>query len=175
MFLVNILSFAHVRDNFVVEYDHKTGTFIILFDDDSTTPFIRSSRGLHYHAVRWNEHSTHTHVFVNTVADNMRLFTTRQVHNAEKARQLYIMLGRPSPRVFKYMLQHNVIQNTTVTYDYAHRAELIFGTDLGSLKGKSVRTTPAPVVLPSIIPVPAPIFSNHREVILCGDIFYMDK
>ena len=144
-------------------------------DDGSTMPFIRSPRGLYYHDIRWNTSDKHAHVFVNTVADNMRVFNQRQIKAAERARELYIMLGRPSSRTYQYMLQHHLIKNTSVTYDDAVRAEQIFGPDLGALKGKSVRTTPAPVVLPSVIPVPPALFSNHREVTLCGDIFYMDK
>ena len=73
------------------------------------------------------------------------------------------------------MVQHNLIQNTTVTHDDAVRAKQIFGPDLGALKGRSVRTTHAPVVLPSVIPVPPSIFSAHHAVTLYGDIFYMDK
>ena len=174
-FLVNILSFALVVDDFVVEYVQKSDRFIITMNDGSIMPFIRSPRGLCYHDITWKQSESHAHIFVNTVEDNMRLFTPRQVRNAERARELYILMGRPSARTFKYMLQHGLIQNTTVTYDDAFRAEQIFGSDLGALKGKSVRTAPVPVVLPTVIPIPQAIFTSHRDVTLSGDIFYMDK
>ena len=102
--LGNILSFALVVDNFVVEYQEKSYRFVITLDDGTTMPFLRCPRDLYYHDVSWKHSGPHAHIFVNTVEDNMRLFTPHQVRNAEKARELYIMVGRPSARAFKYML-----------------------------------------------------------------------
>ena len=61
-----------------------------------------------------------------------------------------------------------------VTYDDVVHAETIFGPDLGSLKGKSVRSTPAPIILSTPVSVPAPIFQHHKHVCISADIFYID-
>jgi hypothetical protein len=55
--------------------------------------------------------------FVQTVADNMKLFTKRQIEGALKARQLYKTLGYPSNADFKAVLQVGGIGCCTVTVD----------------------------------------------------------
>ena len=70
------------------------------------------------------------------------------------------------------MLQHNLIKNTPVTYDDALRTETTFGPDLGSLKGKSVCSTSAPIILSTSVSIA--IFEHHTHVCISADIFYMD-
>ena len=172
--LANILSFAIIADHYPVTYVQSKNIFTVTLPNGNIMPFIRSPRGLYYHDVRWDTQKCKDFVFVNTVADNMRVFSPRQIAAAERARDLYIMMARPSPSNFKYMLQHQLIKNTPVTYNDALRAETIFGPDLGSLKGKSVRSTPAPIILSTPVSIPAPIFEHHKHVCISADIFYMD-
>jgi hypothetical protein len=53
-------------------------------------------------------------------------------------------------------------------------AEDIFGPDVGSLKGKTVRRS-AEHIEGQIVNVPAEIMSRYREVILGGDIMFVNK
>lgn len=84
------------------------------------------------------------------------------------------MLGRPSERVFKHMLNHGLIRNTDVTSADVQRATDIYGPDVGALKGKTVRTTPDPVRIPPDLPLPADIKARHRSIILCADVCHID-
>ena len=169
--LANILSFAHVADTHPITYVQSKNVFVVTLPNGKIMPFIRSFRGLYYHDVRWDDAKCHEYVFVNTVSDNMRMFSPRQIQAAERARDLYIMMARPSPSNFKFMFQHQLIKISPVTYDNAVRAEKNFGPDLSSLKGKYVRSTPAPVILTTPIAIPAPIFEYHRHVCISADIF----
>jgi hypothetical protein len=47
---------------------------------------------------------------------------------------------------FKAILRQNIIKNCPVTIEAAVNAERIFGADIGSLKGKSTRKKPNPVI-----------------------------
>lgn len=101
----------------------------------------------------------------------MSLFALRQVKQAEKARDLYILPGRPSSQNFRYMITHNLIKNTDVNVSYVVRAEKIFGSDLGCLKCKTVRSAPPPVFPLPLLSVPRPVFENHKHVTLRANNF----
>jgi hypothetical protein len=110
----------------------------------------------------------------STVHDNLRKYTPHQIATADKARQLYKMLGRQSERVFKHMLNHQLIKNTDVTSADVSRATDIYGPDVGSLKGKTVRASPSPVKLPNIIALPDEIKEHHGNVAICAHICHVD-
>lgn len=102
----------------------------------------------------------------------MKNFTKTEVKQATMARELYVSLGRPSHDSFKFMLHHRLIANTTVTPADAKRALIIWGPDLGSLRGKTTRRKPSKVILngPSI---PAHILPSIESIILCIDHFFI--
>ena len=56
------------------------------------------------------------------------------------------LLGFPSDRDFENMVRSNMIGNCLVTFSDVKNAKLIFGPDITSLKGKSVRRKLASVV-----------------------------
>ena len=175
--IANILSFAKVRKstNFEIEYLSKKNVFVVTTPTGDIMPFIQSPRGLYFYDIRWKPEKCSDYVFVNTVQDNMNLFTPRQVAKAEKARELYIQLGRPSAKSLRYMIAHQLVKNTTLDVTDVDRADQIFGPDLGALKGKTVSSSPAPVVTLPSLAVPRPIFELHKHVTLSVDIFYVDK
>ena len=70
------------------------------------------------------------------------------------------LLGFPSERDFDNMVRLNMIVNFPVTFDDIENAKLIFGPDITSLKGKSVRRKPASVVTDCIV--------IHREILESG-------
>jgi hypothetical protein len=92
-----------------------------------------------------HHHQKKESIVVVTVEDKQRKYTPRQIANADKARALYRMLGRPSEYVFKHMISNGLIKNTDIiTANITHVTD-IYGPDVGSLKGKTVRDTPSPV------------------------------
>jgi hypothetical protein len=68
------------------------------------------------------------------------MFHRREIEGADKARDLYVKLGRPSQQRFEYLLANHLINNCPVTADDARRALLIYGPDHATLKGENDET-----------------------------------
>ena len=84
------------------------------------------------------------------------------------------MIGRPSTRDFLHFVDNNLIPNCPITRQDILVAEHIFGPDLGSLKGKTVRRKPRPVKVHTSN-IPATIMSRYRHVTLAADVMYVNK
>jgi hypothetical protein len=54
-------------------------------------------------------------------------------------------------------------------------AEDIFGPELGSIKGKTVREASDQVRAGGLVPIPATIMAHYRKVILCADVMKVNK
>jgi len=76
--------------------------------------------------------------FVQTVADNMKLFTKRQIEGALKARHHFETLGYPSNAD---VLRAGGIGGCTLTADDARVANKIWGDSVPRLQGSTVRET----------------------------------
>jgi hypothetical protein len=83
------------------------------------------------------------------------------------------MIGSPSKGDFKSMVRGNMINKCPVTTNAITNAWAIFGPNLASLQGKTVRRTPAPVVA-DYVSVPRDIVDRNKIVPLAVDIFFMD-
>jgi hypothetical protein len=90
------------------------------------------------------------------------------VDKAKQARELYHALGIPSIQDFKAILCMNLIANNPVTTKDIEIAKEIFGPDIGSLKGKTTRRKPVPVVN-NYIDIPQELTIKQQDVILCID------
>ena len=82
-------------------------------------------------------------------------------------------MKRPSQERLESILTSNFIANCTVTADDARRANIIYGPDVYSLKANMVK--PKPTLIESFIPMTLPsyILSEHKDVTLCADFFYV--
>ena len=154
--LVNILSFAKVRKTpkFKVDYNQAKNALIVTLPDKSIMPFIQRPWGLYYYGVCWKSYRCNAFAFVNTVQDNLNMFTPRRAKKAEAARSLYTKLGRPSTATFRYMVAHQLMKHCDIDVTNVDRADKIFGPNLGSLKRKTVHTAPAPVIILPPLAVP---------------------
>ena len=56
------------------------------------------------------------------------------------------MLGAPTLQIFKMMISQNIIQNCPVAVEYIDMVEKIFGPDVSTLKGITMRQMPKVVV-----------------------------
>ena len=56
------------------------------------------------------------------------------------------LLGFPLERYFDNMVRSNMIVNCPVIFSDVKNAKIVFGPDITSLKGKSVRRKPASVI-----------------------------
>ena len=86
-------------------------------------------------------------IFVETVEDNMKSFTKKEIDGARKARRLYTQLCHPSDKTFKWMIRHGRIKNCDVTIRDIDVANQIWGKHLAALKGKTVMKSPGAYTL----------------------------
>ena len=112
-------------------------------------------------------------MLVNTVAANKGNYTNEDYQKAVRARELQIKIGRPSTKHFIKIVTSNQLPNCPVTRADIIAAEHIFGPDVGSLKGKTVRRRPH-LAKPHIEPLPPQIMSRYRNVTLAADVMYVN-
>ena len=111
---------------------------------------------------------------VQTVEENKHFYTNRQVTRARIARKLYHNIGTPSINDFKAIIKMNAISNCPITIEDITIAEKIYGKDIGSLKGKTTRSKPTPV-MKDYIEIPKELVATHEEVELAIDIMFIHK
>jgi hypothetical protein len=112
-------------------------------------------------------------VLVQTVRENYEGYTKRKILEAKEARQAMGMIRNLSKEDFKSMVRGNMIQNCPVTPAAITNARIIFGPDLPSLQGKTVRRTPAPVVS-EYVSVPNKVVDWNKVVTLATDVFFVN-
>jgi hypothetical protein len=112
---------------------------------------------------------------VETVRANKALFTKRQVKGAQSARRLYKCLSHPSISDFKWILRTNGIKDCPVTLTDAEIAQRIWGPNIATLKGKTMRKAADVVNVESLILIPKDLLEIHKDVILAIDIFFVNK
>jgi hypothetical protein len=140
--LANILSLAEVRKVCRVTMDTREAAEIIVYKHNGDKiRFIESGKGLYYFDTANSKVSTTStdYSFINSVVENKAKYTTRQVNDADLAKRVYSLIGRPSHAAFVKMIRENQLDGCPITVDDANRALKIYGTDLSALRGKTVR------------------------------------
>jgi len=151
----NVLSFFNIAKRFksVVYNNQEQDAFIVKRDDDTFLEFVPSKEGLYYYDYRNSiarsmmKPVRSTTMVVESVETMRRNFMKKELKQAEEARRLYVMMGRPSVHDFANMIKKGKILNNPVSMDDYKIAETIYGKDLGVIKGKTVRTKPNPVMI----------------------------
>ena len=112
---------------------------------------------------------------LNTVSDNKAKYTISDYQRAEKARTIQRRIGRPSTARYMQLASKGGILNCDVTRQDILNAEHIFGPDVGSLKGKTVRQASDQVRSGGLVPIPAIIMEQYRKVVLGIDVMKVNK
>ena len=134
--ITNIISLKNVKDKFRVTYDsNRDGKFTVHKPNGVNMKFGMHRGGLHYH-----ETVNRKFTMVQTVMENEKGYSQRQITDAKTARDLYAKVGYPSIRDFVIMIKKNMIMNCLVTIEDVMRAENINGPSVQALKGKKIRT-----------------------------------
>jgi hypothetical protein len=79
-------------------------------------------------------------------------------------------LGNPSEKDFKGMVSGNLIANCPVNNTDITNARTIFGPDLASIRGETVRQTLAPVVA-DYVDVPRALVEQNKIMTMAADVF----
>jgi hypothetical protein len=84
------------------------------------------------------------------------------------------MIGHPSYTDFIAIVKNNLLPSINITVKDVEHAERIFGKELGSLQGKTVRSRPDPVIT-DYVEVPPDIMELHNDVTIAADITNVDR
>lgn len=152
----NILSFldSQLTKRFKsITYNNEIkDAFFIKRDNGPEMEFLPSKEGLYHYDFNISIErsiamkSMKKKVLVVTTVDELkRNFTKGEIEKADKARRLYVIVGRPSQKIFEEMIKRGKIMNNKVTIQDYRNAIKIYGKDLGVLKGKTVRNKPKPI------------------------------
>jgi hypothetical protein len=167
--MTNILSFSLVKSEYDITYDGDTFIIHWVAKGYSDIVFKPHKSGLHVYDPD-NPRGQASHFFMKTVESNMSLFTKRQIHGTNLARNLQAGLAFPSNADTKWAIQSNLIKDCPVTVKDMGTVIKVWGPSIAMLKGKTVRTTP-PVVRQDVIEIPKEIRELHKDVTLAIDIF----
>ncbi len=157
----NILSFCTLTKRFKsVRYDNQVkDAFIVTRDDNTIMEFAPSKEGLYHYnfleSINRQRKIPQTVVpaqvmMVQTVEEIKKKFSKRELENAEEARRLYVIVGRPGRSIFEEMLKKGHLINNTVTVQDYRSAIQIYGEDLGVLKGKTTWSKPERISIDTI-------------------------
>ena len=142
----NLLSLALIADRYDVKWEQSKHRFTVI-TPGARYLFVRVDNT---YVCDLREHLGGDTIgmagAVETVEGNERLYTTREVTGARRAKMLSEALDHPGVTVLAKMLRHNLIVGNKVSPEDLHRAVRIYGPDLAAVKGKTKRTTP-PVVI----------------------------
>jgi Reverse transcriptase (RNA-dependent DNA polymerase) len=174
--IANIISLSRATERgYQVTFDSSEGNVFHLHKSDGTVrTFKQSDRGLYYIDTKEDTGRHYDVSMVNTVADNRIKYSQRDYSQAQLARKIQKIIGRPSTKTYLSIVDNNLLPDCPVTRDDIIAAERIFGPDVGSLKGKTVRKT-SPPVKPEYANIPATIMSRYQQVTLAGDIMFVNK
>jgi hypothetical protein len=167
--ITNIFSFAEMADKYRITTDSAVEKAFTVHLPEKKVRFEQNKNGLYVYIPKKLERFQ----FMSSLDENKQFFTTNQFERAKRARELYHAIGTPSLNDFKSIIRMNIIGNNPVTTEDINIAEQIFGSDIGALKGKTVRKTPRQVI-DDAIEIPNELIQSQQNVKLCIDIMYVN-
>jgi hypothetical protein len=167
--ITNILSLSNVKKKFKITYDSSEDNCFKVHIKNKVLKFTELKNGLY--AIKLK---TIQAIFINTVQENMMKYSRRQIDRANKAKELYAIVGYPSIADFKNMIKFGLITNCPVTLEDINIATDIYGPDIAALKGKTVHKKPLPERA-DFIKVPRELMKIHKHVQLVADVLFVNK
>jgi hypothetical protein len=82
------------------------------------------------------------------------------------------MIGQPS--YANFIPQHNRLPNVNTSVKNVENSQRIYGKDLGSIQGNTVRLRPDAVTT-DYIEIPPDIMTLHQGITIAVDVMYIDR
>ena len=174
--MTNIFSYAQMADRYPITYDNQKEDAFIVHLPHKSVKFMREN-GLYLYrppyikqtTIKDNKSESNMKVqFLETVNENKKFYMKRQFEHAQQARRLLYSLGYPSINDLKAIIQMNAIKNNPVTTEDVDIAQKIFGPNIATLKGKTTRRTPVPII-EDRIKIPRELITTQYAITLCID------
>jgi len=156
----------------------------VTYDSEVDTTFVVHRSALGLPDLLFEMHPCGLHVcypkkmgqfgFVQTVQDNMKLFSKRQLAGAQRARELHERLLCPSTPDYRAIVSAGGVPGSDVTLDDVKAAEVIWGRSVLKMKGNMTRKN-GKRMTQSIVKVPTELIKLHKNVELAIDCFFVNK
>ena len=175
--LANVLSLALVSDEYRVTMDTEVEDAIFVhISERHRMKFIRVAHDLYACDVSELTYSKleNAFSFLNTVSDNKRMYSIRDVRKADEAIALNRRINHAASEKFERILKDNLILNCPLTVGDARRSQKIYGPPLPPIKGRTRYQQPARITDPTIIPIPLSMYEELKNVTLCIDFHYVN-
>jgi hypothetical protein len=151
--IANVLSLFLLSKKHCITYDsHDCGGVFKVHASGGLVEFKPTSHGLHALDLHNSPNtapllvtSTYpdaAHLHVNTVRNNYKGFTPKQIKRAYEVCHLMLMTGVPSEHAFLSMVHLNQLKDCPIMHDDIKIAHTLFGPDLANIRGKTVRQSP---------------------------------
>ena len=171
--IANIFSLKDLIKKHKVTFDLSKENAFIVHRENDIIKFPANKLGLYTYEVPGSKAAIRPSHLIDTVKENRSGYTQGQFNRAVRARELYHLLGAPTlEKITRVFIKMNGVHNCPVRLEDIKIAENIFGPDMATLKGKSTRPRPKPV-LEDWIELPREIMSKHAEIELCMDIMFI--
>lgn len=171
--ITNIICLKNLIKLYRVTYDSEAGTTFVVHRSECGLPdllFEMHPCGLHVcYPKKMGEFG-----FIQTVKDNMKLFTKRQIAGAVRAKELYEKMVFPSTEDFRTIVRTGGITGLDVTPDDVKTAEVIWGRSVLKMKGNMVRHD-GKRMTQSIVKIPTELIRLQQNVELAIDCFFINK
>ena len=106
--------------------------------DKDTVCFHKDGQGLPYIDLDTSVYNAAT-ILVQTIRRNYKGFTKKDIKASKAARKLQGMIGSLSEKDYGGMVSSNMIKNFPIDSTDVSNASAIFGPDLASVRGNTVR------------------------------------
>jgi hypothetical protein len=187
--VANILSFGRLRDSHSAGYNNDHDYFYVNCND-TEWKFMRRPEGDHYiynanglvydidngtTAAMSTKCSSTSHMelkvsLVTTVAERESVYSKRELADMHEAMRIRRVLGNPSLHDMVAALKNGAINNCKVPAEAFVLAEKVYGKDMASLKGKTVKRA-SPIVKTSDLLME--LHNEIRDIVLCVDLFFI--
>ncbi len=174
--MTNIFSYAQKVDQYPITYDNQKEDAFIVQLPHKSVKFMREN-GLYLYrppyikktTIKDNKNESNMKVqFLETMNENKKFYMKRQFKHVQQAHRLLYSLGYPSINDLKAIIQINAIKNNPVTTEDVDIAQKIFGPNIATLKGKTTRCTPVPII-EDRIKIPRELITTQYAITLCID------
>jgi hypothetical protein len=140
--IANIILLANLINCSTVVFNSDVDHAFHVTTSNCKMKFVKSKLGLFYHDICWSQPSpkkTTQFNLINTIADNKKAFTTRQIGKADLVKDVYELVGRLSHKDFICMIKYNLTKNCPVSLDDVNNVLHIYGPDIAAIKGKTIQ------------------------------------
>ena len=142
--IANIFSVNEIDNLHRITYDSIYGYYVV-HTDKGPVCFHKDEQGITYIDIYTSIYDAEN-TLVQTVHINYEGFTKKDTKAAKEARKLQGMIVSPSEKDYGGMVSSNMIKNCPIDSTDVSNARAIFGPDLASVRGKTVRRKPKSIV-----------------------------